>query len=64
MNGDIERSRSGPPALVKKAIASLVLVAVVALAIDLVFHVLVTIFYVVAIVAVIAAVLWALKTVL
>jgi hypothetical protein len=63
MNSDIERSRSGPP-LVKKAIAGLVLVAVGALAIDLVFHVLVTIFYVVAIVAVVAAVLWALKTIL
>jgi len=63
MNSDIERSRSGPP-LVKKAIAGLVLIAVGALAIDLVFHVLVTIFYVVAIVAVIAAVLWALKTIL
>ena len=63
MNRDIERSRSGPP-LVKRAIAGLVLVAVGALAIDLVFHVLVTIFYVVAIVAVIAAVLWALKTIL
>ena len=50
--------------MVRKAVAGLVLVAAAALAIDLVFHVLVTIFTVVLVVAVIGAVLWALKTIL
>jgi hypothetical protein len=59
----IEKNRSGRP-LVKKAVAGIVLVAVVALAISLVIHVLITIVWIVAIVAVIGAVLWALNTIL
>jgi len=63
MARQIEKKREGT-SLVKKGVAGIVLVAVVALAISLVIHVLVTIFWIVAIVAVIGAVLWALNTIL
>ena len=60
---EIEQSRSRPP-LVKRAVAGLVLIAVAALAIHLVIGLIMTVFWIVAIVAVIAAVVWALNTIL
>ena len=59
MAREIEPTRSGHPSIMKKAVAGLVLVAVVVLAIHFVIGLIVTVFYIVAIVAVIAAVLWA-----
>jgi hypothetical protein len=63
MNSQIEPSRSKPPIL-KRAVAGLVLVAVAALAIHLVIGLVVTVFWIVAIAAVIVAVIWALNNVL
>jgi hypothetical protein len=57
----IEQSRSKPPIL-KRAAAVLVLVAVAALAIHLAIGLIVTVFWIAAIVAVIAAVVWAAGT--
>jgi hypothetical protein len=62
MSSQIEPTRSKPPVL-KRAVAGLVLLAVAALAIHLVIGLVVTVFWIVAVVAVIAAVLWALNTV-
>ena len=62
MNSELERSRARPPIL-RRAVAGLVLIAAAALAIHLVIGLVVTVFYIVAVVAVIAAVLWALKTI-
>jgi uncharacterized membrane protein YccC len=58
MARQIEPTRSRPP-IMKRAVAGLVLVAVAALAIHLVIGLVVTVFWVAAIVAVICAVLWA-----
>jgi fatty acid desaturase len=60
---EIEQSRSRPPIL-KRAAAGLVLVVVAALAFHLVIGLIMTVFWIVAIVAVIAAVVWALNTIL
>jgi hypothetical protein len=59
MARDIEPTRSGQPSIMKKAVAGLVLVAVGVLVFHFVVGLIVTVFYIVAIVAVIAAVLWA-----
>ena len=48
----------------RKAVAGLVLVAVAALAIHFVIGLVVTVFWIALIVAVVAAVLWAVKTIL
>jgi hypothetical protein len=58
MARQIEPTRSRPP-IMKRAVAGLVLVAVAALAIHLVIGLVVTVFWIAAIVAVICAVLWA-----
>ncbi len=59
----IERSRSRPP-VVRRVVAGLVLVAVAALVIHFAIGLIVTVFWIVAIVAVIAAAIWALNTIL
>jgi len=59
----IEQSRSRPP-VVKRVAAGLVLIAIGALAIHFVIGLIMTIFWIVAIVAVIAAAIWALNTIL
>jgi len=59
MAREIEPTRSGQPSIFKKAVAGLVVVAVVVLAFHFVIGLIVSVFYIVAIVAVIAAVLWA-----
>lgn len=64
MASDLERSRSGSPSVVKKAVAGIVLVVIAALVLKLIIGFVITILWVVAIVAVIGAVLWALKTIL
>jgi hypothetical protein len=61
MARQIEASRSRPP-IMKRAVAGLVLIAVAALAIHLVIGLVVTVFWIAAIVAVICAVLWAANT--
>jgi hypothetical protein len=61
MARQIEPTRSRPP-IMKRAVAGLVLIAVAALAIHLVIGLVVTVFWIAAIVAVICAVLWAANT--
>ncbi|HEY2316827.1 MAG TPA: hypothetical protein VGH67_00890 [Solirubrobacteraceae bacterium] len=61
MNSDLERTRSRPPIL-RKAVATLVLVAAVALVIHLVVGLVVAVFWIAVVVAAVVAVLWALKT--
>jgi hypothetical protein len=63
MRTDIEESRSKPPVL-KRAVAGLVVVAIAALAIHIVIGLVVTVFWIVAAVAAVVAVLWALNTLL
>ena len=63
MRTDIEGSRSKPPIL-KRAVAGLVVVAIAALAIHIVIGLVVTVFWIVAAVAAVVAVLWALNTLL
>ena len=63
MRSQLEPKRSGQPIL-KKAFAGLVLIAVAALAIHIVIGLVVTVFLIAAVVAVIAAVVWALNTIL
>jgi hypothetical protein len=62
MRSDVEATRSRPPIL-RKATAGLVLVVAAALAVWLVIGVIKTIFFVVAGIAVVLAILWALKTI-
>jgi uncharacterized membrane protein len=63
MRSDIEATRSKPPIL-RRAVAGLVLIAIAALAIHLVIGLVVTVFWIVLAVAAVAAVLWALNTLL
>lgn len=60
---DVERVRSRPPIL-KRATAGLILVAIAALAIHAVIGLVVTVFWIAVVVAAIAAVAWALNTIL
>jgi uncharacterized membrane protein YccC len=59
----IEHSRSRPP-VARRVVAGLVLVAIGALVIHFAIGLIVTVFWIVAIVAVIAAAIWALNTIL
>ena len=63
MRNELEASRSRPPVL-RRAVAGLVLLAVAALAIHFIIGLVVTVFWIAVVVAAIAAVLWALNTVL
>jgi hypothetical protein len=63
MQTEIERSRARPPIL-KKAFAGLVLIAAAVLAIHLLIGLVMAVFWIVVVVAVAIAVLWALKTIL
>jgi Flp pilus assembly protein TadB len=63
MRSQLEPKRSGQPIL-KKAAAGLVLVAIGALVIHLVIGLVIAVFWIVAVVAVIAGVVWALNTLL
>jgi hypothetical protein len=63
MRSQLEPKRSGQPIL-KKAAAGLVLVAIAALVIHLAIGLVIAVFWIVAVVAVIAAVVWALNTLL
>ena len=60
MSTDLEASRSRPPIL-RRAFAGLILVVAAALAIHVVFSLIMTVFWVVVAVAVVVAILWALK---
>lgn len=62
----LQRSKSDVPAkrpLVRRVVAGLVLVAVVAIGLDLLIHAVLAVFWVLVAVAVAAAVIWALKTI-
>ncbi|MGI9185275.1 MAG: hypothetical protein ACR2GZ_09990 [Solirubrobacteraceae bacterium] len=63
MHTDVEASRSKPPIL-KRAVAGLVVIAVVALAIHVVIGLVVTVFWIAVVLAAVVAVLWALNTLL
>jgi hypothetical protein len=63
MSSNIEPTRARPPIL-QRTVAVLVLIAVAAFAIHVVIGVVMTIFWIAMVVAVIAAVGWALKTLL
>jgi hypothetical protein len=63
MASDLEHTRSRPP-VVKKAVAGIVLVVVAALVLKALIGFVIAIFWVAVVVAVIAAVLWALKTII
>jgi uncharacterized membrane protein len=58
MARQIEPSRSRPPVM-RRAVAALILVAVAALVIHLALGLIVTVFWIVVVIAVIAAVVWA-----
>lgn len=58
MARQIERSRSRPPIL-RRAVAALVLVAVAVLVFHIIAGLVVAVFWIVAVIAVIAAVIWA-----
>jgi hypothetical protein len=62
MPSDIEHTRSRPP-VVKKAVAGIVLVVVAALVLKAAIGFVIAIFWVAVVVAIIGAVLWALKTI-
>jgi hypothetical protein len=62
MRTDIEESRSRPP-IVKRAAAGAVLIIAAALAIHILFNLIMTVFWVILGVAVVVAVLWALRTI-
>jgi hypothetical protein len=62
MRTDVQNVPERHPSIVRRAVAGLVLVAGVVLVFHFVAGLLVAVFYVVAAVAVIVAVLWALKT--
>jgi hypothetical protein len=61
MNGEIEPTRTRTP-VVRKAVAGIVLVVVAALVLKALIGFVIAIFWVAVVIAVIAAVLWALKT--
>jgi uncharacterized membrane protein YccC len=60
MARQIESSRSRPPVM-RRAVAALVLVAIGVLVFHFVVSLVITVFWIVAVIAVIAAVLWAVK---
>lgn len=59
MAREVEPTRSAHPSLMRRAVAGLVLVAAAVLVIHFAIGLIVTVFYIVAIIAVIVAVLWA-----
>jgi hypothetical protein len=63
MRTELEPTKSGTP-IVKKAAAGLVLVIAAALAIHFAIGLIMTVFWIVVVVAVVAAVVWALKTII
>jgi hypothetical protein len=63
MARQIEPSRSRPP-IMRRAVAALILVAVAVLVFHIIAGLVVTVFWIVAVIAVIAAVVWAAKELL
>jgi hypothetical protein len=63
MQHELEAQRSRPP-IVRRAFAGLILVVVAALAIHIVIGLVMTVFWIIVAVAAVAAVLWALNTIL
>ena len=62
MNYQVEPSRSRPPVL-RRVAAGLVLIVAAALAIHFIIGLIMTVFWIVAIAAVVVAVVWALRTI-
>ncbi|MGZ4244177.1 MAG: hypothetical protein ACXVSE_07800 [Solirubrobacteraceae bacterium] len=62
MNYQVEPSRSRPPVL-KRVAAGLVLIVAAALAIHFLIGLIMTVFWIIAIAAVVVAVIWALRTI-
>jgi hypothetical protein len=62
MNTDLEASRSRHP-VVRRAFAGLVLIAVAALAIHFVIGLIMTVFWIVVVIAAVFAVIWALRNI-
>jgi hypothetical protein len=62
MHSDIEESRARTP-IVKRAGAGLVLIAAAALAIHVLFNLILTVFWIIVGVAAVLAVLWAVRTI-
>lgn len=62
MDYQVEPTRSRPPVL-KRAAAGLVLIVAAALAIHFLIGLIMTVFWIIAIAAVVIAVIWALKTI-
>jgi hypothetical protein len=62
MNYQVEPSRSRPPVL-KRVAAGLVLIVAAALAIHFIIGLIMTVFWIIAIAAVVVAVIWALRTI-
>lgn len=62
MDYQVEPTRSRPPVL-KRVAAGLVLIVAAALAIHFIIGLIMTVFWIVAIAAVVVAVIWALKTI-
>ena len=62
MDTQVEAHRSRTPAIVRKAVAGLVLVVAVVLALKLIIGFVTWLFGTIVIIAVVAAILWAIKT--
>jgi uncharacterized membrane protein len=62
MDYQVEPTRSRPPVL-KRAAAGLVLIVAAALAVHFLIGLIMTVFWIIAIAAVVVAVIWALKTI-
>ena len=62
MNHQLEASRSRPPIL-RRAGAGLILIAVAALAIHFVIGLIMTVFWIVVVIAAVVAVMWALRNI-
>lgn len=63
MRRDIEAAPQSHPSILRRAAAGLVLVAVAALAIHFVIGLIMTVFWIVVVIAAVAAVLWALRNI-
>lgn len=63
MRRDIEAASQSHPSILRRAAAGLVLIAVAALAIHFAIGLIMTVFWIVVVIAAVAAVLWALRNI-
>ena len=64
MARDIEYNRSQKPTLARRAVAGLVLIAAAVLVVHFVVHLVMAVFWIVLVIAAVAAVIWAAKEIL